>query len=88
MHSGRGRGGGRVGPAMAHRVFEAGSGFHVGWRKNSGKVLIFVSQELSSSIIKAFILAGGAGRWAIALWGLDTFVIFPNFLTSLKSFGN
>ena len=30
---------------------------------------------------------GSAGRWAIILWGLDTFLMFPNFL-SLKSFGN
>ena len=57
MHSGG------VGPAMAHGVFRAGSGFRVGWRE-------------------------GGGHWAIALWGLDTFVIFPDFLTSLKSFGN
>ena len=25
----------------------------------------------------------GAGHWAIILWGLDTFLIFPNFLRSL-----
>ena len=25
---------------------------------------------------------GGAGRSAIVLWGLDTFLIFPNFLGS------
>ena len=30
---------------------------------------------------------GWAGRWAIILWGLDTFLMFPNFV-SLKSFGN
>ena len=26
-----------------------------------------------------FYFGGGAGRWAIILWGLDTFLIFPNF---------
>ena len=25
---------------------------------------------------------GGAGRWAIILWGLDTFLMFSNFLIS------
>ena len=25
---------------------------------------------------------GGAGGWAIILWGLDNFLIFPNFLIS------
>ena len=28
---------------------------------------------------------GGAGHWAIILWGSDTFLIFPNFLGSLRS---
>ena len=44
--------------------------------------LISIFQEFSSNIHKAFILAGGAGRWAIVLWGLDRFLIFPNFLIS------
>ena len=54
---------------MAHRVFEAGSGFHVGWWENSGKILISVFQEFSSSIIKAFILAGGLGA-GLSLYGV------------------
>ena len=29
---------------------------------------------------QSFHFSGGAGRWAIILWGLDTFLIFPNFL--------
>ena len=71
-------------PTIAHGVFGTSSGFGV------GKGLISVFQGFSASIGKAFILAGGgggAGRWAIILWGLDTFLIFPNFL-SLKLFGN
>ena len=42
----------------------------------------------------AFLLALGGfsfwrgdGHWAIILWGLDTFLIFPNFV-SLELFGN
>ena len=34
-----------------------------------------------------FQVGGGAGRWAIVLWGLYTLLKFPNFL-SFKSFGN
>ena len=26
--------------------------------------------------------SGGDGHWVIILWGLDTFLIFPNFLRS------
>ena len=30
---------------------------------------------------RVFVLAGGAGCWAIILWSLGTFLIFPNFLS-------
>ena len=52
---------------------------------HNGKSLISVFQEFSASISKAFILVwrwGGAGHWAIIMSGLDTFLIFPNFLRS------
>ena len=49
--------------------------------------LVSVFHEFSAGIGETFILAGGTGRWAIILWGLDTFLMFPNFV-SLKSFGN
>ena len=29
---------------------------------------------------QSFHFGGGTGRWAIILWGLDIFLIFPNFL--------
>ena len=29
-----------------------------------------------------FHFGGGDARWGIILWGLDTFLIFPNFLGS------
>ena len=51
---------------------------------HSGKVLVSVFQEFSAGFVKAGGggLCGGAGRWVIIPWGLDTFLIFPNFLIS------
>ena len=52
------------------------------------KSLISVFQDFFASINKAFGLVGmgdgrgGGRRWAIILWGLDTFLMFPNFLRS------
>ena len=45
-----------------------------------GKVSI--SQVFFAGISKIFILAESwlAGHYAIILWGLDTFLILPNFL--------
>ena len=53
---------------------------------HSGKGLLSVFQGFPASIGKAFALAGD---WALGyhLGPLDTFLIFPNFL-SLKSFGS
>ena len=42
--------------------------------------LVSVFHEFSAGIGGAFVLAGGTGRWAIILWGLDIFLMFPNFL--------
>ena len=47
-----------------------------------GKSLISVFQKFFAAINKIFILEGGTGHWAIILWGLDTFLLFPNFLIS------
>ena len=50
-----------------------------------GLALVFVWGGFSASVGRGFILAGGGGRpgrSAIVLWGLDTFLIFPNFLGS------
>ena len=46
------------------------------------KSLISVFQESFASINKIFILVGGTEHWAIMLWGLNTFLIFPNFQRS------
>ena len=52
------------------------------------KGLIFVSQEFSATIDGASILAGGLGAGlSFILWGMDTFFIFPNFV-SLLPFNN
>ena len=65
-------------------VFGTGSGFRVGWR-TAGK-FNFCFEEFFASISGIFILAwrggGGAGRGAIILWGLDTFLIFLICLVS------
>ena len=53
---------------------------------HSGKVLVSVFREFSAAVVRAgggvFAGGGGAGRWAIILWGLDTFLMFSNFLIS------
>ena len=48
--------------------------------------LIAVFGDFVAIIGEIFILAGGAGRWAIILWGLKTFQIFPNFLNVVPQF--
>ena len=73
-------------PRVAHRVFGANLVF--AWNSAQGKGLLFVFQEFSASIGKVFILAGGLGAaLSFILWGMDTFLIFPN-LVSLLPFGN
>ena len=38
-------------------------------------------------VLAEFLFCRGAVHWAIILWGLDTFLIFPKIIC-LKSFGN
>ena len=45
-----------------------------------GKGLIAVFRGVFASAGEIFILAGRAGHWAIILWGLDNFLMFPDFL--------
>ena len=47
-------------PTITHKIFETNCCFHVKWRA-SGKSLISVFQEFSTSINKTFILAGSPG---------------------------
>ena len=64
--------------AMARGLFGTGSSFRVGWRTVGGLDLCF--SGFFRWYWQRFHFGGGAGRWAIVLWGLDTFLIFPNFL--------
>ena len=48
-----------------------------------GKGLIANFWDFFASANKVFILVGGE-PWAIILWSLDTFLIFPNFLRFLS----
>ena len=52
----------------------------------SGKGLIYVFHAFSASLGGAFILGGGGGtgRWAVVLRGLDTSMIFPDFLFRIR----
>ena len=47
-----------------------------------GRSFISVFQESSAGVGKVFILGAGLGTGHWTLWGLDTFLIFPNFLKS------
>ena len=42
-----------------------------------GKGLMAIFLDLFASTSKIFVLVGGAGHWAIILWGLGTSLIFP-----------
>ena len=60
-------------------MFETNPSFHMKQRR-SGKSLISIFREFSSSIDKAFIFGGD---WALGYHsvGLDTFMIFPKVLS-------
>ena len=63
---------GKLWSAIADGVFGTGSGFGVEWRTAERVYFLFFGGFV-------LVLAGG-WRWAIVLWGLGTFLIFPNFL--------
>ena len=66
--------------AVARGIFGAGSGFRVGWRIAGGGGWF----PLALGGGGGFNFGGGAGHCATILWGLDTFLISPNFLRSLE----
>ena len=73
-------------PTMARGVFGASLVFV--WNGAQGERFNFCFSRVFASINKAFILAGGLGAGlSFILWGMDTFLIFPNF-ASLLPFGN
>ena len=58
----------------------AGSGLRVGWCAAMGR------GGVNCYFFGTFLLVlakfwRGAGRLAIVIWGLDTFLIFPNFVS-------
>ena len=63
-------------PTMARGVFGAGSGFRVEW--HTAVAVYFLSFGGFLLVLRGFYFGGGAGRWAILPWGLDTFLMFPN----------
>ena len=69
---------------ISYIIFGTNSSFHVEQR-TAGRVwsLYFGALLL---VLAQFLFCrgegGGAGRWTIILWGLGTFLIFPNFLGS------
>ena len=52
----------------------------MGWRAAGGGLNFYWG--FSAGIGGAFILVGGAGRWAVVLWVLGTFLVFHNLLGS------
>ena len=68
-------------PGVGRGVSETGSSFCVGQRAEGGILwLLFGAFLLLSG--GPFALAGENGHWAVILWSLDTFLIFPYFLRS------
>ena len=76
-------GGGWPETAVARGVFRAASGFGVGWRAPGpepapGSFLLVLGSFLL--VLVGLSFWRGAGRWAIILWSLGSFVIFSNLL--------
>ena len=57
------------------------------WNSAMRQGFISTCQQFSASI-KGFWVWGGDRRWVIILLSFEIFLIFPNFLTSIKSFEN
>ena len=63
---------------MAHGISETNSGFRVGGALPGGVKFCFPG--IFCFYWGHFYFGGGTERWAIIPWGLDTFLVFPNFL--------
>ena len=66
--------------AVVRGVFGAGSGVRGEWSAAGGVWVVNFRGFLLAWAGFSFWGGGGAGHWAIILWGLDTFLIFPNSL--------
>ena len=51
--------------------------------RGGGGDLISGCQGSSAGVGKS-LFSGGTGHWGVILWGLDNFLIFPNFLRFLS----
>ena len=69
-----------LGATISYRVFEAVSGFRVKWRTAVKVQFLFFKGFLV--VLAGWSFWRGAGHWAFILWGLDSFLVFPNFLRS------
>ena len=49
-------------------------------RGGGGLVAVFRDTFASAGGVFILLGEGVAGRWAIILWGLGTFLIYPNFV--------
>ena len=62
--------------AVGCGVSGAGSGLRVGWCAAMGR-----GGGVGTFLLVLAKFWRGAGRLAIVIWGLDTFLIFPNFVS-------
>ena len=66
---------------IARGIFGAGSGFRVGWGIAGAGGVGFCLSAVFLLVLAEFLFWWVEWRWAIILWGLDTFLMFPNFLS-------
>ena len=67
--------------AIIRGIFGAGSGFRVGWH-SAGEFSFCFSRIFCYYWRDVYFWGGGAVHGAFILWGLDTFLLSPNFLRS------
>ena len=67
-------------PTVGHGVFEGKSSFRVAFRTAVGFNCCISGLFCYYWLNVHFGGGGGASHWALILWGLDTFLIFPNFI--------
>ena len=70
-----------MGSTIGWGISGAGSTFRVGGGAHRGGDLVTIFRGAFGSA-GGFLFWRGSGHWAIILWGLGTFLIFPNFLRS------
>ena len=66
--------------AISNKIFETDSSFRVKWRTAVKVQFLFFNSFFV--VLAKWSFWQGARQWAFILWGLDSFLIFPNFLRS------